>query len=417
MAELTSAWWSRNKAKTLKSTGLGDALRHYEEALAEVKRLATSPIVHTTLERFNAVQEMLSRALPHAVDTATAACNRTLHKDTIAALKEYKEKLIPKEATHLVNLRETYAKRYDALKKEFAASCQELFELSGKTLDVARAALDKAKSLVGGSDAATMEMMDDLAKGPAGKADAERRMKRIQTSVVEIGTLRTVAQQALLKARAERKEKFTYKPGVIAPGEDNWSRMGDKIQGNLDAVEMTIEQVGEQTRIAQEAAAEAETLLKGNTDNMSGIYKKSATRAADTAMHLCDRLEGATRPLGGDIDGLNFRFLNASEKREKDGDQAAFREELKLVSLGIAAKDKTCADIVQGCTAALAEIEKLEKGFPEFVKSDRDNFGREFETMRKSIDGLEEAKEEATAARAKLRKLLDKVRAAFGGGG
>ena len=80
--ELRQKWWSKNKAMTLKKTGLGAALKDYEvaEKLSNSKRM---------LKALDAVKKKAK--------TAEGACVKKLHDETLAALQRYPRIIQEKE--------------------------------------------------------------------------------------------------------------------------------------------------------------------------------------------------------------------------------------------------------------------------------------------------------------------------------
>ena len=77
-AQLSEKWWKKNKAKTLTNTGISDALKSWEGALAS--------------EKLNKIEPAL-KILENKVDAAIKAANKILHKQTIKYLKEYKSSI------------------------------------------------------------------------------------------------------------------------------------------------------------------------------------------------------------------------------------------------------------------------------------------------------------------------------------
>lgn len=74
MPELNAKWWSKNKAKTMKKSGLGKALKNFEvaEDMMDYDRM---------LKALSEVKKKLVVALK--------ACNPRIHADTIAGIKKY----------------------------------------------------------------------------------------------------------------------------------------------------------------------------------------------------------------------------------------------------------------------------------------------------------------------------------------
>ena len=77
-AKLSEKWWKKNKAKTLTNTGISDALKSWEGALASEKLSKIEPAL---------------KILENKVDAAIKAANKILHKQTIKYLKEYKSSI------------------------------------------------------------------------------------------------------------------------------------------------------------------------------------------------------------------------------------------------------------------------------------------------------------------------------------
>ncbi len=72
--ELNHKWWSKNKAKTMGKTGLGNALKDYEVAVER-----NDPV------KMQKALSNVKKKLPVALN----ACNKKLHAETIAAIKKY----------------------------------------------------------------------------------------------------------------------------------------------------------------------------------------------------------------------------------------------------------------------------------------------------------------------------------------
>ncbi len=118
--DLSQSWWSKNKAKTLKSTGLGKALAAY----AKVR--AGKP----SLQYYKDCLKELNTVLKN-VEKAEKACNAKLHEDTIIALKGYQP--LAKAEMTAINKEETdYTKRLTIFKKSREKLVKELKVLHKK---------------------------------------------------------------------------------------------------------------------------------------------------------------------------------------------------------------------------------------------------------------------------------------------
>lgn len=82
--DLTRRGWDKLKELTVPKTGFGDKLDAYDKA-----RRSTQVLMTRNLATFKAAATALDVAVKH-IPTAQAKCNKTLHKDTIAALAAYK---------------------------------------------------------------------------------------------------------------------------------------------------------------------------------------------------------------------------------------------------------------------------------------------------------------------------------------
>jgi len=149
--DLSPDWWSKNKAKTLKPTGFGKALKAYEDAKAAVKGGKTSP-----LAGFKAVVDAAD-GIRAARDKAEKACMPKMHDDTKEALKAY-TKLLTVDAAKYVKLLSESEKALTAcegLAKKTTADVDKImkslgvinknYETTRKAMADAVAAADKKK--------------------------------------------------------------------------------------------------------------------------------------------------------------------------------------------------------------------------------------------------------------------------------
>jgi len=101
--ELSQKWWSTNKAKTLKSTGLGALLGKYETIWKECQGPP-----HRSLKKF-AEAETALKAVEAGVAKAKSMCNAILHKETLGALDGYRP-LIAKAKGQIESSKRDYEK-------------------------------------------------------------------------------------------------------------------------------------------------------------------------------------------------------------------------------------------------------------------------------------------------------------------
>ncbi|MEW9921695.1 hypothetical protein AB2B41_18970 [Marimonas sp. MJW-29] len=103
--ELDSKWWSKNKAKTMKKSGLGAELKSFEtlKAKAELSGQTDAEIAKAYADTLKQLKVVKTK-----IPVAIKACNDKLHKDTVEALKKY-PKIIQAEETRLTQLAKDYA--------------------------------------------------------------------------------------------------------------------------------------------------------------------------------------------------------------------------------------------------------------------------------------------------------------------
>ena len=97
--ELNQKWWSKNKGVTVPKTGLGDVLKDYE-----IAKDRSSPDYEDMLKKLALVEKK--------VKVAIDKCNKTLHSETIDALKKYPG-VIKAEETWIKKNYEAYKKRFE----------------------------------------------------------------------------------------------------------------------------------------------------------------------------------------------------------------------------------------------------------------------------------------------------------------
>ncbi len=97
--ELSHKWWSKNKGLTVPSTGLGDALKDYE-----IQKNKSSMDYEEMLKALEKVETVAAKAI--------TKCNKTLHAETIEALKKYPG-VIKTERAWINTNYENYKKRFE----------------------------------------------------------------------------------------------------------------------------------------------------------------------------------------------------------------------------------------------------------------------------------------------------------------
>ncbi|MBL8799607.1 MAG: hypothetical protein JNM56_37335 [Planctomycetia bacterium] len=119
--KLDAQWWRKNRAVTLKSLGLGDALAAYQVKLKDFEAIAPGQTLPDEANQlFMDVQGLLNKnsKIVKSIDQGLTIANKTLHEETIAGLKLYKTKVIPDELTRLNAIYAQYERRYEQYLKE-----------------------------------------------------------------------------------------------------------------------------------------------------------------------------------------------------------------------------------------------------------------------------------------------------------
>jgi chromosome segregation ATPase len=125
--DLSRKWWHDNKVMTLKSTGLGAALGEWE---AGWKLCQDKP--KRNFAAYNAADEALKNVKKKVAEAKTA-CNRLLHKDTIAALDAYPA-LINSAQQDLDQARQQYQGYFDDWKR-IRVDCKANMEQGEREMD------------------------------------------------------------------------------------------------------------------------------------------------------------------------------------------------------------------------------------------------------------------------------------------
>jgi len=205
--KLEAKWWRDNKAKTLKSTGLGNALVKYERRLADFQKKANdkeTPFPEVQ-EAFDEVKPLLTKDIAKAVNDGIKAAG-IFHKETKEALLKYKEEVIPAAANDLINLYGAAQRRYQNLLNEMDVVYEEFahkFQMATSLVDHAIKEVEnyiKVLKLIIAKKAVNKEL--------ANKAIVEATMfinKINSTCEKSIGTIAEDYKQAQQR----------FKPGVL----------------------------------------------------------------------------------------------------------------------------------------------------------------------------------------------------------
>lgn len=173
---LTQQWWSKNKAKTLKSTGFGKSLKSWAEATKkfDAKKLHS-------LDEFDSLFSTFDKTIK-VRDAALKACNKKLHKDTIEVLKSY-DKLFMSSMKPYSARRSSYEARLLKWNGSAAKAMKELQAQAKRAIAVEK----NTQSLIKAANAA--KLANDSSKTQAVKKlmkDFQSRAKDISTKSEQI---------------------------------------------------------------------------------------------------------------------------------------------------------------------------------------------------------------------------------------
>ncbi|GMG82453.1 hypothetical protein LNKW23_16660 [Paralimibaculum aggregatum] len=402
--ELSKSWWSKNKSKRLKSTGLGQVLGAYEaERKKWTKAVASGAHAFQIEPIHEAMTALLSTDLPKAVAKAIAACDPKKQKETLDALKKYdsvfrkelaalKKEFADREKM-LKTARANLRSRADKLKADLAKRGEDAKKIE-QTADKAEAALDKLVNRILHEQAGGKP---DAAKALAKQADDE--VGKIEALVVQVGRIHDEARKAVMG--------WPYEPGTLfEPSADPYRKFADdlniSVQG-IGSVLSTVEYALEQANVAQQ---EIYRILRGAADTTkihTEAFRKALIRAqkaiTDGEVNL-KRSRAIIAKASGDIQAV--RSISDPAELRKALKQLA--NTLTLVSKGLKTGKRR---IEQGRSALLRDV----KGFPVAMQKDP-QFADLRDQARNVMDIMDDDLKAFTAEGNKLRTLATDLKAA-----
>lgn len=174
-ADLTSKTWNKLKGVTVPKTGFGQKLDAYQAAKKKTEVLATR-----NLAAYGDAADALQAVGKH-IPEAEKKCNKTLHKDTLKTLEEYKT-VLKDEGEKLHNEFAKYQGYVDKYK--------HIREVCGKELAVIEKQMDAvAKSLVA------------AVKKSVSESKLPEAAKEAKAGVDELQKIQKLADDSLAKPR------------------------------------------------------------------------------------------------------------------------------------------------------------------------------------------------------------------------
>ena len=447
--ELNQKWWSKNKAKTLKKTGLGKALKDFEvaEELMDHDRMLT------------ALSDVKKK-----VAAAQQECSTKSHAETIAALKKYPG-LIQKRETEIKAKKKQVAARSAApaapkqkvgksvviWKKDLGKELLKIYNppwvkdikgyefklsLNDDLLDVLEAEgdyvtpqqmVDDANELTGKLLSALVKQMKQIEAAADKETDPAKKQKIYEAFDTKAKQLLTASKPHFEKIPEARWKNFVrrkkqYKDYKVKTG-----------------VDITLGALG----VAGGIAGVAGSAATGGTSLVLGIVSlvRGVAQLADKIKDAARKTEQVEKALESDLYTLKDRYQNALGQARKGAQGAS--EITGSVIKGVLSTDAPFMATLPKCeknfglwqnkvaglavggrklsaaiSKALAECDKLEK----ILKKSADAKVREYlDKLRKARKSLDKALNEcsdmmgrvtkADKNAPKLKTLLDALKA------
>lgn len=358
--ELNYKWWKKNKAKTMKTSGLGKTLTAFEVAEDQMD----------WAKALKALSEVKKKIVP-----AISACDSKLHSDTIAALKKYTG-VIQKKEVELKGKQAAQAKRdaapapvakqkvgkdvviwsrdigVEALKKYKAKNINSLkgyvlkLKLNDDILDVLEAEGDLVTPAYMAEDAEKLgqKLIGDLAI----------MLKKFDAAYDKVSDPADVAKIDKL-LQAQMKTAITrYQPVLSKIPELRWKKFVSqkqqykdyKIKTGLDITLGVLSTAGGAVAVAGAAATGGASLVLGIVGLVRGIA--ALAKQIQDAAREAEKVE---KVLEADLKTLEARYKNAAGEAKKGTQGAA--EVGSTVLKGILGTDAPFLATLPKCTSNL----------------------------------------------------------------
>lgn len=401
--ELTSAWWSKHGPKTLK-TGLGEALRAYEAELKSFQSYVAQPG-----HDHEAVFRKLEDALDHVSDTVKKAegmCNKLLHKDTLAALAEFRKALIPREAQQCMKLGQQAKAGYESKLKQIGAEIKSLeaeIRAKEKTIDgwveemtsLEAESRVKAKDIIAYATAMNQSMVSRTFED-AGRI-GDDMMRIFQTAKAQVPRM-----------AADIRKQWPVKRGdnVVPKGHNFEKQLQtlDMLVMNWDVRFGTIEKLNEAFSSTWKTIEAARTGSLNARDEYVRIVEADAERLADGLT----RVNATEAQLGVTLSGMG-EILDRAEKAA--GEERA--AELRKAAAALVSAQGLHKQFTKELLQFEKTYEKTVGGYPPFVNDRDKDFARplkNIEAMASFIDenrkGVLETSKKIKDREARLKKLV-----------
>ncbi|MCZ6837547.1 MAG: hypothetical protein O7G85_17360 [Planctomycetota bacterium] len=399
--ELNQKWWSKNKAKTLKKTGLGDALKSYEVAID----LMDDP---RALKSLSDVKKKVAGAF--------GLCKKKekFYSDTIAALKKYPG-IIQKEETRLAKKIKELTKGGGAAappkqkvgkdvviwKRDIASEVKKIF--SPDWLKDWKGTIVQLK--LNDDILDVLEKEEDYATPAFMVEDAQDACKKTVTAIAKIAanihkkgsghdTFPKLAKQEIKSLEAEIKKIPQARWNKFVARKKQYKDY--KIKSGFDVALGTLGTIGSGLAIAAAVPTGGATLALGI---VGGI--RSVTALTQTCYDLAIEAEKVEKGLKKDLEDLKKSYLKVDGEAKKS---AGAKEVAK----------STMSSLLNAYPPFVASLPKCDKNYTLWdnkaagLEVNGRKLTKAFIQLFKKVDAFE--KEMKTAKSKEAGKLLDKVK-------
>jgi hypothetical protein len=353
--ELNYAWWKKNQPTTLPKTGLGQALRAFEEARA--KALPTEEVTAIP-DRVDLYADAIDKlhAIGPAVATAMAKCNKTLHGTCLKVLAKYpnvivkEDQALKKQRDHMTGL---MGEAIQTCKTDCAKVISDIIGLI-KPLETKLAELEKL-------EVEANEVREEVAKAVASK---EPNAGELEVSIINghLTDARKLARD--ITSGAERSSQQVQQA---------WARAFNKKLTKFDGqIQRLADRADQQAENFGAAAKNADTMLRA-VESAAKAVKQLADGQGDLEeqfLQVCLTLEDRTQKVmggirasfanaGGEFDRVNFNIMNFKEK----GDKKLVEEAVTALKRGIASLNAGKKELTQNKSG----FDKTLNALPDFA--------------------------------------------------
>lgn len=368
--ELGQKWWSKNKPRSLKSTGLGGVLGSYEKAYKELEKALKSNDWTKIQPALDEVDNYTGKLIPAAVKKAEGMCDKKKHKETLDALGKYPKVIQQQAIKTAVLIKPVRTKIEGGFKNE----SKRIGGIAESGLKEANKLQDDARKIIGEMD----KLVRSIQKS-AGKADQKAMQTdadRAKTLMGDLAKNNKRLRDLHGEVRKARRE-WDYKPGTLNEGgKDPYGKFGDTVMTIEDGIEMKADETEDALKDAMKLENDIMKIFAGEADERE-LYKKSCARIASTQGKVMATLDAAARTLGGDLGNARSDVINCEEK--SSGKEQI--DMLKKLAAMTTDYDKKSKKLEKQGKAAKKAIDDELADLPDFVKKDAE-FKRDWDRLQ-----------------------------------